>query len=141
MWLAEDGWVFLHSGRLLPSSEEAGQCGEGVGILLSPGVNAWHTVGYVLSTASSRIVAAQLKLASVGLRQARGGRCSSDIYLTVISAYVPTFTVPSDIKEPFWNNLQRYLAAVPDSDKLLIEWVIVRVMMMWCVRLLWSGCE
>ena len=113
--------MFLHSGRLLPSSEEAAQCGEGVGILLSPeGVNAWHAAGDAWSAVSSRIVTARLKLASVGMRQAGGGRCSSDIYLTVISAYAPTFRAPSHIKEAFWNDLQRCLAVVPDSDKLLM---------------------
>jgi len=50
-----------------------------VGILLSPvAVDTWCAV-------SSRIVTARLKLASAGLRQACGTRCSSDLFLSVIS--------------------------------------------------------
>ena len=36
VWPAEDVWIFLHSGRLLPSSEDVAERGEGVGILLDP---------------------------------------------------------------------------------------------------------
>ena len=32
VWPAEDGWIFLHSGRLLPSAEDVVQHGVGVGI-------------------------------------------------------------------------------------------------------------
>ena len=38
VWRTEDGWVFLHSGGILPSSEDVTQRGEHVGIFLSPGV-------------------------------------------------------------------------------------------------------
>ena len=71
VWPAKDGWIFLHSGRLLASAEDVAQCGEGVGILLSPvRDNAWHTAGDSWSALSSRISTARVKLASAGLRQA-----------------------------------------------------------------------
>ena len=69
---------------------------------------------------SSRIITTRPKLASTGLRQAEGGRCSSDMFLMIISVYVPTFRAPRHIKKAFWNDLQMCLAAVPGSDKLLI---------------------
>ena len=50
---------------------------------------------------SSRMLAAQLKFTSAGLSQAGSGR-SSDIFLTVISVYVPTpctFRAPIHIKK------------------------------------------
>ena len=91
VWPADNGWVFLHSGRPSPSSNEVAQCGEGVGILLSPaGVEAWHAAGDAWCAVKSRIVTAQLRLASVGLRQAGGGRYSSDLFLAVMSVYALT---------------------------------------------------
>ena len=38
VWPTEDGWVFLHSGGILPLSEDVIQRGKCVGIFLSPGV-------------------------------------------------------------------------------------------------------
>ena len=90
-------------------------------ILLRPvGVNAWHAAGDAWSAVSSRIVSARLKLASAGQRQAEGGRCSSGIFFTVISIYVPTFRAPRCITEGFWNDLQVCLGVVPVSDTLLM---------------------
>ena len=46
VWPADHGWVFIYSDRPSPSSDEVSQCGEGVGIVLSPaGVEAWHAAG------------------------------------------------------------------------------------------------
>ena len=61
---------------------------------------------------SSRIVSARLKIASVGMRQAGGGGCYSDIFLTVVRACAPTFRVPRHIKKTFQNELQGCLTAV-----------------------------
>ena len=92
VWPAEDGWIFLHAGRQLPSSKDVAQHGEGVGILLGPvRVSAWHAAGDAWSAVLSRIITARLKLASAGIRPAGGGRCSSDMFLTVISVYAPIF--------------------------------------------------
>ena len=66
------------------------------------------------------LATARPKLASTGLRQTGGGRCSSGMFLMIISVYVPTFRAPRHIKKAFWNDLQMCLAAVPGSDKLLI---------------------
>ena len=86
----------------MPSSHEVAQHGEGVGILLSSiAVDALHAAGDTWCSVSSRIVTARLKLASAGLRQAGGMRCSFDLFLTVISVYAPTFRAPRHIKETF----------------------------------------
>ena len=96
------GWTLLYSGRLLPTAEDVAQCGEGVEILLSPvGFNAWYAVGDAWCAVSSRIVSARVKLASAVQRQAGGGRCSFDIFLTVISVYLPTVRAPRHIKGAF----------------------------------------
>ena len=72
--------------RQLLSCEDVIQCSEGVGFLLNPvGANVWHATGEAWFVLSSRIVIAQLKLASAGLSQAGTGRSSSD---TVISVYM-----------------------------------------------------
>ena len=71
MWPAGDDWIFLHSSRPLPPSEEISQHGKGFGILLDPqGVSAWHAAGESWLAVSSWIITAQLKLASVGWQQA-----------------------------------------------------------------------
>ena len=94
----------------MPSSHEVAQRGEGVEILLSPvAVDASHAAGDTWCAVSSRIVTARLKLASAGLRHAGGTRCASDLFLTVISVYAPTFRAPRHVKETFWDDLQRYL--------------------------------
>ena len=67
---------------------------------------------------SFRIISARLKLSSAGQRQAGGSVCSSDIFLTVITVYAPTFRGP--IKEAFWKDSQVCLAAVPGYDRLLM---------------------
>ena len=105
----------------MPTAENDAQRGEGVGILLSPvGFNAWHAVGDAWCAVSSRIVSVRLKLASAAQRQAGGCRCSSDIFLTVISVYLPTCRTPRHIEGAFWNDLQVCLAAAPGSDNLLM---------------------
>ena len=105
----------------MPTAENVAQRGEGVGILLSPvGFNAWHAVGDAWCDASSRIVSARLKLVSAAQRQAGGCRCSSDIFLTVISVYPPTFRAPRHIEGASWNDLQVCLAAAHGSDNLLM---------------------
>ena len=88
--LRKVGYPFILVHRPLPLFEVA-QCGEGVGILLGPvGVSAQQAAGDAWSAVSSRIATARLKLVTAGLRQAGGGRCSSDMFLMVISVYVIT---------------------------------------------------
>jgi len=54
------------------------------------------------------------------LRQAGGGRCSYNLFFTVISVHAPIFRASRHKKEKFWNDLQQYLAAATDSDRLLM---------------------
>ena len=76
--------------RQLPSCEDVIQCSKDVGIFLNPvRANVWHSTGEAVFVVSSIMLAAQLKLTSAGLSQA-GSRRSSDIFLIVISVYVPT---------------------------------------------------
>ena len=76
---------------------KAAQCGEGVGIALSPaGVDTWHAAGDTRCAVSSRIVTAWLNLALAVLRQAGSTRCSFDLFLNVMSVYAPTFRAQLD---------------------------------------------
>ena len=73
--------------RQLLSCEDVIQCSEG--FLLNPvGANVWHATGEAWFVLSSKIVIAQLKLASAGFSQAGTGRSSADIFNTVISVYM-----------------------------------------------------
>ena len=49
---------------------------------------------------SLRIITARLKFASAGQRR------SSDVYLTGVSVYAPTFCPPGDIVKHFYDELQ-----------------------------------
>ena len=70
---------------------------------------------------SLRIVTARLKLASVGQRLVDGLRRSSDVYLTVVSVYAPTyFRAPGDIMKCFYDELQDTLSHISSSDLLLV---------------------
>ena len=85
-------WTFLHSGRVLPADDDITIRREGVGILLDgKATAAWRAAGELWTAVSSRIVTARLKLASAGQRLVGGLRWSSDVYLTVVSVYAPTF--------------------------------------------------
>ena len=47
-------------------------------------------------------------------------RLTKDCFATVISAYAPTMTNPDDIKEAFYEDLNRVLLEVNSKDKLII---------------------
>ena len=47
-------------------------------------------------------------------------RLTKDCFATIISAYAPTMTNPDDIKEAFYENLNRVLSEVNNKDKLII---------------------
>ena len=55
---------------------------------------------------SLRIITARLKFASAGQRLVGGLRRSSDVYLTGVSVYAPTFCPPGDIVKHFYDELQ-----------------------------------
>ena len=40
-------------------------------------------------------------------------------YLTVISAYAPTFTSPDEAKEQFYEHFDQVIRSTPQSDKLV----------------------
>ena len=69
-WFGQDdynieGYTILHSGRPVPSSGEAVDRKEGVGIVLDPGMTvAWRSAGdeWKVHVFSSRLVLAWLKL-------------------------------------------------------------------------------
>ena len=50
----------------------------------------------------------------------RGLRRSSDVYLTVVSVYAPTFRAPGDIVKCFYDELQDTLNRISSSDLLLV---------------------
>ena len=47
-------------------------------------------------------------------------KLTKDCFVTVISAYAPTMTNPDDIKEAFYEDLNRVLSEVSSKDKLII---------------------
>ena len=49
-----------------------------------------------------------------------GLRQSSDVYLTVVSVYAPTFRAPGDIVKYFYDELQDTLNRISSSDLLLV---------------------
>ena len=120
IWPAGE-WTFLHSGRILPADDDITIRREGVGILLDGRATAaWRAAGEMWTAVSSRIVTARLKLASAGQRLVGGLRRSSDVYLTVVSVYAPTFCAPGDIVKHFYDELQDTLNRISSSDLLLV---------------------
>ena len=93
--------------EFLPADDDIAIRREGVGILLDGRATAaWRAVGEMSTAVSSRIVTARLKLASAGQQLGGGLRRSSDVYLTVVSVYAPTFHAPGDIVKRFYDELQ-----------------------------------
>ena len=92
-----DGFVMVHSGRPVPTGDDPALRNEGVGIVMSSTVaTAWRSSGECWRAISSRIVYAQLKLEHRG-----GRRMSRDTYLSVVSAYAPTYNSPQKQKDVF----------------------------------------
>ena len=86
-----EGYLFLHSGCLLPREGESAGRNEGVGITLDESTTkACKVAGEVWSAVSSHIVTARLKVTSAGQRKPAGSRATKSIYITVVSVYAPT---------------------------------------------------
>ena len=88
VWLAADGYTFLHSGRPLPGRGETATRNEGLGVLLNGRATAaWRQGAEVWEVVSSRIVKARMKW--VGCGQRKCSRESSDLTaVSVVCAYV-----------------------------------------------------
>ena len=111
-WFGSDIWpsgerTFLHSDSVLPANDDIPIRREGVDILLDGRATAaWKAAGEMWATVSSHIIAATLKLAFAGQRLVGGLRQSSDVYLSVVSVYAPTFCALGDIVKCFHDELQ-----------------------------------
>lgn len=82
---------------------------KGVGILLDKAATlAWKNAGEKWEAISSRVVMATLKAvrSARGQRQPGGSRETSDISLSVLSAYTPTAKAPPTVKAKFIDKLQ-----------------------------------
>ena len=120
IWEAE-GYLFITSGRPLPSEGEPAIRNEGVGIALDrEATAAWKEAGETWEAVSSRIVTMRMKLAHVGQRRPGGGRETSNIFVTVISVYAPTARAPAGVVQRFMEDLQGTIDKVPSSDVLLL---------------------
>ena len=107
-----EGHVVLHSGRELPKEGESFQRSEGVGIVLSPiAAKAWRDGGEQWEPVSPRIVTARLRLDTEG-NQYR--------FLHLVSVYAPTFRAPQQVKDDFFEDVQRVIDKVPERDTLMI---------------------
>ena len=42
-------------------------------------------------------------------------------FATLVSAYAPTMTNPDEVKDKFYEDLNRVIAAVPKADKLILR--------------------
>ena len=107
-----EGHVVLHSGRELPKEGESFQRSEGVGIVLSPiAAKAWRDGGEQWEPVSPKIVTARLRLGKEG-NQYR--------FLHLVSVYAPTFRAPQQVKDDFFEDVQRVIDKVPERDILMI---------------------
>ena len=99
VWPVSGNFVFLHSGRPIPSDGEQAIRNEGVGILLNGEASAaWRRAGEVWSPVSSRIVTARLKWPDGVINR----RKAKDIYVTVVCVYAPTAKAPPGVKAKFF---------------------------------------
>ena len=81
---------------------------------------AWREAGEVWEAVSSRIVCARLKLAGQGAGRYLDRRRNIPVYVTVVSAYAPTFRASVEQKEQFFSDLQAKLDDVNEHDVLLL---------------------
>lgn len=122
-WFGSDVWnageyIFLHSGRPLPSANESAVRNEGVGIALDKvATEAWKSAGEVWEAVSSRIVMARLKWLGSEKRRQHGKRAT---YVSVVCAYAPTAKAPPGIKEKFYSDLQDTIDKIPQNDVLVM---------------------
>ncbi|XP_065189682.1 uncharacterized protein LOC135820293 [Sycon ciliatum] len=104
-----DGFTILCSGRPVPGDGAPGnRRGEGVALALNKfATDAWKNGGSVWRAVGPRLVTARLKFAL------RGGEVA---WVTVVSAYAPTYAAPRASKNQFYEQLQEVIAGVPDRD-------------------------
>lgn len=115
VWSAADGFTFLHSGRNLPQAyDEKFVRREGVGILLNRRMTAaWKAAGESWKAVSSRVVYTRLRFVD-------GSRRGRDKFVSIVSAYAPTFKATPAVKGQFYSDLQSTLDSVPAADHLMV---------------------
>jgi len=80
-----DGFVMIHSGRLLPRGDDPVLRNKGVGIVMNPVVAAaWRDSGERWKAKSSRIVYAPVQYVP------------QDVYVFVVSVYASTYHSPEE---------------------------------------------
>ena len=95
------GYTFLWSGR---SSDERREAGVGFAILKT---HHMRKLANILEGLSDRLMTMKLQL---------GNKKSA----TLISTYAPTMTNPEETKDKIYKELDALIAAVPQSDKLIV---------------------
>ena len=122
-WFGSDVWpageyIFLHSGRPLPSTNESAVRNEGVGIALDKmATEAWKNAGEVWEAVSSRIMMVRLMWTRSG-RKKQYRRHKT--YLSVVCVYAPTAKATPSIKQKFYSDLQDTIDKIPQNDILLM---------------------
>ena len=117
VWLAVDGCMFLHSGRLLSEEDDDAHRGVGVGMFLNSVTSeAWRQAGEAWKAISSRIVLAKLHM----LNSEHHGDKITPVNLTVICVYAPTVAAPPGVQSKFRYNIQDTIHAVHQDDLLVL---------------------
>ena len=115
VWPAANGYTLLHSGRPVPSSDDAVTRREGVGLVLDVRATAaWRMAGEVWKPVSSRVIMARLKWFH------RLRRRSTVCFATIVCAYAPTAKAPPAVRLQFLEQLQDALDDIPKGDTLVM---------------------
>ena len=115
-----DGFVLVYSGRPMPADGEPVWRNEGVSILLNLVMAAaWRNSGEYWRAIRSRIVGICIQLQ--GCTSSGVNRRNTNICLTVISVYAPTFCSPQEHKNQFYDDLMFMINSVCQDDLLLVK--------------------
>ena len=76
-------------------------------------------VGFAITTKVARTLTSQPKGVSDRLMSMRLP-LTQDRHVTIISAYAPTMTNPEEVKDAFYEDLERVIQSTPRTDKLII---------------------
>ena len=111
----------MHSGQTLPVDDDVATRTKGVSIRLDGRTTAdCRAADEAWRTVSLRIVTARLKMASAGQRLVGGLQWSSDVYLSMIFVYAPTFCATGEMAKHFYDDLQDTLNNISSTDLLLV---------------------
>ena len=111
----------MHSGCSFLDNDSPMVQNEGVGIVIDHEmIAAYREAGKAWEAVSSKIVCTRLKLVGEGVGRSLDRRRNIPVYVTVVSAYAPTFRASVEQKEQFFSHLQAKLNGVNEHVMLLL---------------------